>query len=84
MGTKYSLEKSLNDRTSLGYSVTLDEIQNQMNLRQELELSYRWTKNIFLKGLYQIPTNNPFMQYEKRISIEQQWRFGFSKKSKNK
>ncbi|MCB4790733.1 MAG: translocation/assembly module TamB [Elusimicrobia bacterium] len=81
-GTKYSMEKSLNDKMLFGYSVTLDQIQDKLDTRHELELSYRWTKNIFLKGLYQIPTNNPFMQYDKRITIEQQWRFGLPKKKR--
>ncbi|MBN1621463.1 MAG: translocation/assembly module TamB domain-containing protein [Endomicrobiales bacterium] len=81
-GTKYSLEKYLSDKVLLGYSVTFDEIANKLDLRHEIELSYRWKKNLFLKGLYQVPTHNPFLQYDKRITLEQRWRFGWPDKDK--
>jgi len=81
-GTKYSLEKYLTDRMFLGYSVTFDQIQNRLDLRHEMELSYRWQKNIFLKGTYELQTDNPIRQPDRRITLEQQWRFGLPKKNK--
>jgi hypothetical protein len=81
-GTKYSLEKYLTDRMFFGYSVTFDQIQNRLDLRHELELSYRWQKNIFLKGTYELQTSNPIRQPDRRITVEQQWRFGLPKKKK--
>jgi translocation and assembly module TamB len=81
-GTKYSLEKNLSDRMLFGYSVTFDQMQNKLDLRHELELSYRLQKNVFLKGSYELDTNNPFRQYDRRITVEQQFRFGFSPRKK--
>jgi hypothetical protein len=86
-GTKYSLEKYLTDRVLLGYSVTFDNFQNKLDLRHELELSYRWTKNLFIKGYYGLDTNNPMGEYDKKITFERQWKFGlpsFSKSSNDK
>lgn len=80
-GTKYSLEKYLGARFLLGYSVTFDQIQNKLDLRHEIELSYRLQHNIFFRGTYEIETTNPFRQYDRRIIVEQQWRFGWPKKS---
>jgi len=81
-GTRYSMEKYISDRIAFGYSVTFDQMQNKLDLRHEVELSYRWLHNIFFKGTYEIETKNPFRQYDKRIVVEQQWRFGGSKKNK--
>jgi len=81
-GTKYSLEKNLTDRMLFGYSVTFDQIQNKLDLRHSLELSYRWQKNTFLKGVFDLNANNPDRQYDRRIMVEQQWRFGLPGKKK--
>jgi len=84
-GTKYSLEKYLSDKVLLGYSVTFDQAQSKLDLRHELELSYHWVNNIFVKGIYEIDNgDNPFRPKDKRITVEQQWRFGWPKKTKEK
>jgi hypothetical protein len=81
-GTKYSLEKYVTDRMLFGYSVTFDQVQNRLDLRHELELSYRLKKNIRLKGVYELETSNPLRQHDRRITVEQQWRFGWPQKKK--
>ncbi|MDW8055651.1 MAG: translocation/assembly module TamB domain-containing protein [Elusimicrobiota bacterium] len=50
--TKYGIEKYLTPDMAIGYSVTLAEIQNRLNLKHEIELSYRLKNNIFIKGIY--------------------------------
>lgn len=82
-GTKYSVEKYLTNRIFLGYSLTfdtLDQIQNKLDLRHELELSYRLRSNIFLRGIYEFQSSDSDRQYDRRITLEQQWRFGRPKK----
>ena len=75
-GTKYSLEKYITDRMLFGYSMTLDEMQNKILPRHALELSYNMLKNMLLKGTYELESENPLHQTERRITIEKQWRFG--------
>ena len=79
-GTKYSMEKYLGDRFLVGYSLTFDQLQNKLDLRHEIEVSYRLQHNIFVRGTYEIETRNPLRQYDRRITIEQQWRFGWPQK----
>ncbi|MCX5778101.1 MAG: translocation/assembly module TamB domain-containing protein [Elusimicrobia bacterium] len=74
-GTKYSMGKNLTNQLLLGYSVIFDEFNNKLDLRHELEMSYKLQKNTLLKGVYELDTHNPFRQYDKRITLEQQWRF---------
>jgi hypothetical protein len=84
-GTKYSMGKNLTNQLQLGYSVIFDELNNKLDLRHELEMSYKLQKNTLLKGVYELDTHNPFRQYDKRITLEQQWRFNlFGSRSKKK
>ncbi|MFC1501671.1 translocation/assembly module TamB domain-containing protein, partial [Elusimicrobiota bacterium] len=78
-GTKYSLGKHLSDQVLFGYSVTFDQIQNKINLRHALELSYRWTRTLFLKGSYELDTENRFGEKDRRVTVERRWRFGKQK-----
>ncbi|MCK9582590.1 MAG: translocation/assembly module TamB domain-containing protein [Endomicrobiales bacterium] len=82
-GTKYSLEKYLSDKVLLGYSVTFDQAQSKLDLRHELDFSYQWVNNIFIKGVYELGNNNQLSPKDKRITVEQQWRFGWPKKKSN-
>ncbi|MHB9154776.1 MAG: translocation/assembly module TamB domain-containing protein [Endomicrobiales bacterium] len=81
-GTKYSLEKYLTDRVLFGYSMTFDQIRNRLDLRHELELSYNLRNNLFLKGSYELESTNALRQYDRRITLEQQFRFGLPHKKK--
>lgn len=74
-GTKYSMGKNLTNQLQLGYSVIFDELNNKLDLRHELEMSYKLKRNTLVKGVYELDTHNPFRQYDKRITLEQQWRF---------
>ena len=80
-GTKYSLEKYLSDKVLLGYSITFDQTQSRLDLRHELDFSYQWVNNIFIRGVYELDNNdNQLFPKDKRITVEQQWRFGWPKK----
>jgi len=79
-GTKYSLQKFITDRMLLGYSMTLDELENKLSPRHQLEVSYNLLKNLSIKGSYDLESNNPLHQDDRRITLEQQWRFGSVKK----
>ncbi|MCX5781441.1 MAG: translocation/assembly module TamB domain-containing protein, partial [Elusimicrobia bacterium] len=85
-GTKYSMEKYLTNQVLFGYSLIFDRLQDHLAFRHELELSYKWTKNIFLRGSYQPANKDLGSEGERKISIEQMFRFGgaFSKKKKKK
>ncbi|MCX7956300.1 MAG: translocation/assembly module TamB [Endomicrobia bacterium] len=50
--TKYVMEKYLSPDLMLSYSIALAEIQNKLNLKHELEISYRLGSNLFIKGIY--------------------------------
>lgn len=76
-GTKYSMEKYLTDRMLFGYSMTFDQDQSRLDLRHELEVSYNLLSNLFLKGSYELETKDSLRQYDRRITLEQQFRFGW-------
>jgi len=79
-GTKYTFEKYLTDQMLLGYSVTLDEYLNKLDLKHEIEVAYRWKGNVFLRGIYELDSKTLIRPPERRITVEQQWRFGWPKK----
>jgi translocation and assembly module TamB len=82
-GTKYSLEKYINSKLAFGYSMTLDALNNKLSLFHELGLSVNLNKGLFLKGTYDLDSDNPLHQNDRRIELQQQWRFGsFKKKPK--
>jgi len=76
-GTKYSMEKYLTKDIILGYNLTFKQIQKQINLQHEIELAYRWKKNILIRGTYQLGGDSYFGQPDRRILIEPYWRFGW-------
>ena len=69
------MAKHVTNQLQLDYSVIFDELNNNLDLRPEFEMSYQLKGNTFLKGLYDLDTHNPLRQYDKRITLEQQWRF---------
>jgi hypothetical protein len=79
-GTKYTFEKYVSDAMLLGYSVTLDEYLNKLDLKHEVEVAYRMKGNVFLRGIYELDSKSLIRPPERRITIEQQWRFGWPKK----
>ncbi|MFH1368275.1 MAG: translocation/assembly module TamB domain-containing protein [Elusimicrobiota bacterium] len=79
-GKKYTAEKYLSNEVMFGYSVIFDRFQDKLSLRQELELSYRMRNNIFLRGTYELESQNPSFTPDRRLMIENQWRFGWTEK----
>lgn len=75
-GMKYSVEKNINQLLLLGYSVTFDQIEREIDLKHALEMSFRLNKDLFLKGTYGLQSNNPLYEPEKKLMIEQRIRFG--------
>lgn len=77
--TKYGIEKYVSADMIIGYSITLAELQNKLNLKHEIEISYRLKNNIFVKGIY---SYYGYGGYESskyagdvRIQIEPRFRF---------
>lgn len=82
--TKYTFEKHLSDRLALGYGVRFVEetapatLQNKLDLVSDVELSYRWFRNVYVRGSFELPNaGNPAFQPERRLTIEPRWRFGW-------
>ena len=74
-GMKYSVEKNLNRLLQVGYSVTFDKVQREIDLKQALEMSFKLNSNLFLKGSYGLHSDNPNYEPEKKFMIEQRLRF---------
>ena len=74
-GMKYSVEKNINRLLQIGYSVTFDKVQREIDLKQALEMSFRLNSNLFLKGSYGLHSDNPNYEPEKKFMIEQRLRF---------
>ncbi len=74
-GMKYSVEKNINRLLQVGYSVTFDKVQKEIDLKQALEMSLKLNRNLYLKGSYGLNSNDPNYEPEKRFMIEQRLRF---------
>jgi len=74
-GMKYSVEKNINRLLQVGYSVTFDKVQKEIDLKQALEMSFKVNRNLFLKGSYGLKSDNPDYEPDKRLMIEQRLRF---------
>jgi len=79
-GMKYSVEKNINRLLLVGYSVTFDQIEREIDLKHAVEMSFRLNKDLFLKGTYGLQSNNPLYEPEKKLMIEQRIKFGGSSK----
>ncbi len=83
--TKYTVEKDLSNRLSMGYGVRFiqsaqvnPELQEKkLDLVSDVQLSYRWFKNVFLRGSFDLPTSAPGILPDRRVTIEPRWRFGW-------
>jgi hypothetical protein len=85
-GTKYTVAKNLTNRMSLGYGVRFDEYQatdldnklvNKLDLRSDVELSYRLLNNLYFRGSFDLPNSTPGYLPDRRVTIEPRWRFGW-------
>lgn len=79
-GMKYSVEKNINRLLQVGYSVTFDQIEREIDLKHALEMSFKVNKDLFLKGSYGLNSDNPNYEPEKKVMLEQRLRFGGGKK----
>ena len=79
-GMKYSAEKNLNRLLQVAYSVTFDQVQEEIDLKHSLEMSFRLSNSLFLRGSYGLQSNNPDYEPENKIMLEQRIRFGGGKK----
>jgi hypothetical protein len=76
-GTKVKFGKGLSDRLFADYSFRVDEYQNQVDLRHEVELSYRVHRNLFLRGTSELDREQVLGRPpDRRAVLENQWRFG--------
>jgi hypothetical protein len=80
LGTKYSLEKNITNQALLGYSITFDEFNKNINLKHSLQMYYKFTDNLYLSGNYGLDTEGESDQADKRVTIQHQIRFGGSSK----
>jgi autotransporter translocation and assembly factor TamB len=81
-GTKYTVAKNLSSRLSLGYGVRFEQtlnsdLTNKLDLRSDVEMSYRFLSNIYLRGSFDLPNQNPSALPERKVTIEPHWRFGW-------
>ena len=71
-GTTITVGKYLNDRLFLGYSLGLyDKLQNKLDIKQEIEMSYRLKRSLYIKSILGLE------EEEKKVFLEHQWRFGW-------
>lgn len=75
--TKYVIEKYITSDMLVSYSVAFAEIQNRLNLKHEIEISYKLKNNIFIKGLYDYSIRDYTNQYTPNVSIIVQPMFKF-------
>lgn len=81
-GTKYTVAKNLSNRLSLGYGVRFEQglnpdLTNKLDLRSDVEMSYRFLSNIYLRGTFDLPSQNTGLLPERKVTIEPHWRFGW-------
>jgi hypothetical protein len=60
--------------------MTLDALNDKLSLFHELGLSLNLNKGLLLKGTYDLDSDNPLHRNDRRIEVQQSWRFGSSKK----
>lgn len=75
-GTSYTMGKNLGTNVNLGYTLTIDQVQNKLDLRHDLELSYYLQKNLMIKGAYQLENRTDLRDPDRRVTIEHKVKFG--------
>jgi translocation and assembly module TamB len=81
-GTKYTVAKNLSSRLSLGYGLRFEQamnpdLTNKLDLRSDVELSYRFLSNLYLRGSFDLPSQTAGTLPDRRVTIEPHWRFGW-------
>ncbi len=83
--TKYTIEKDLSKKVSVGYGVRFipssqvdaELQQRKIDLISDVQLSYRAFKNLYLRGSFDLPNSAPGILPDRRVTIEPRWRFGW-------
>ncbi|MDR1122956.1 MAG: hypothetical protein LBL02_02935 [Endomicrobium sp.] len=83
-GTRCTVEKGINKNILFGYSLTFSEFNRKLDLTHSMELRYKLAPNLFLKCNYEFNHEECFRERDKSIKLQQQFKFGQSKKHKNK
>ena len=74
LGTRYTLGKHFNPNILFEYSVLIDEMQNKLDLRHELSVSYSLGRSLYLRGFAEVNAREGYRSERKAI-LEKQWRF---------
>ncbi len=84
-GTKVQMGRELTSRLFADYSFRVDEFENKLDLRHEVELAYRVHSNLFLRATTELDTTSSLGRPpERRAILENRWRFGLPKGNKQK
>jgi hypothetical protein len=75
-GTRYTVEKGINKNVLFGYNLTFSEFNRKLDVRHSMELGYRLTPNLFLKGNYEFDHGKCSRGQDKSIKLQQQFKFG--------
>lgn len=80
LGTKYTVGKQLSSKLLLEYSMQIIGSRMKLDLRHELELSYRLRGDTYIRGIADL--NQPYtgLQPERKAIIERRWRFSWPPK----
>ncbi len=79
-GTKVKFGRGISSRLFADYSVRVDEYQNQVDFRHEVELSYQLKRNLYLRGVSELDDQRQLGSVpDRRAILENQWRFGLPK-----
>lgn len=81
-GTKVKMGRELTGRLFADYSFRVDEFENQIDLRHEVELAYRLHRNLFLRATSELDNERTLGRPpDRRAILENRWRFGLPRKS---
>lgn len=84
-GTKVKFGRGISRRLSADYSFRVDEYQEKLDLRHEVELAYRLQKSLFLRGITELDSERTLGRPpDRRAILENQWRFGLPRKKQSK
>ncbi len=79
-GTKVKFGRELSSRLFADYSFKVDEFQEQVDFRHEVELAYRVHRNLFIRATSELDNEQTLGRSpDRRALIENRWRFGLPK-----
>jgi hypothetical protein len=80
-GTKVKLGRELSNRLFADYSVKVDEFQEQLDFRHEIELAYRVHRNFFIRATSELDSERTLGRApDRRALLENRWRFGLPRR----